>query len=106
MKEISNVSYNQALIFPKIRRRDVSSSIQPRRFFSKLSRSFNSMALLAGARPRRKTKKAYDPDFLYDFPSSALFHDQEEDFNLDEQSDPAPHNPPPIKHCAKPAKVK
>ena len=94
------------LTFPKIRRRDVSSSIRPRRFFSKLLRSFNSMALSASARPRRKTKKAYGSDFLYDFPSSELFHDHEEDFNLDGQSDPAPHNPPPIIHSAQPAKAK
>ena len=64
------------------------------------------MALSAGAHPRGKTKNAYDPDFLYDFPSSELFHDHEDDFNLGEQGAPVPHNPSPIKHLAKPAKAK
>ena len=64
------------------------------------------MALSAGARPRRKTKNAYDPDFLYDFPSKELFHDHEDDFNLGEQGAPVPHSPSPIKHSTKPAKAK
>ena len=58
------------------------------------------MALAAGACPKRKTKKVHDPDFLYDFPSGELFHD---DLDLEEQSDPVPHNPPPIKQSAKSA---
>ena len=64
------------------------------------------MALSARARPRRKAKNAYDPDFLYDFPSSELFHDHEDDFNLREQGAPAPHNPSPLKRSAKPANAK
>ena len=64
------------------------------------------MALSAGSHPRCKTKKAYDSDFLYDSPLSELFHDHEDDFNLDEQGAPAPHNPPPIKHSTKPVKAK
>ena len=64
------------------------------------------MALSAGAHPRRKTKNAYDPDFLYDFPSKELFHDREDDFNLHEQSAPVPRSPSPIKHSTRPAKAK
>ena len=50
-----------------------------------------------------KTKEVYDSDFLYDFPLGELFHDHNGDFNLDEQSDPVPYNPPPIKHSTEPA---
>ena len=64
------------------------------------------MALSADARPKRKSKKVYDPYFLYDFPSGELFHDHDDDLNLDEESDPVPLNPPPIKQSAKPAKSK
>ena len=80
--------------------------IHPPQFFSKLSHSFNSMALSAGTHPRRKTKNAYDPDFLYDFPSKELFHDHEDDFNFGVQGAPVPHSPSPIKHSPKPAKAK
>ena len=64
------------------------------------------MALSAGARQKRKSKKVYDPDFSYDIPSGEPFHDHDDDLNLDEQSDPVPHNSPPIKQSAKPAKTK
>ena len=43
---------------------------------------------------------------MYDFPSGEPFHDHDDDLNLDEQSDPVPHNLPPIKQSAKPAKTK
>lgn len=33
------------------------------------------MALSAGARPKRRSKKVSDPDFVYDFPTDSLFHD-------------------------------
>ena len=46
------------------------------------------MALSAGARPKRKSKKVFDPDFLYDLPSSSLFH---EDFDLEEKGDTVQH---------------
>lgn len=46
------------------------------------------MALSAGACPKRKSKKVFDPDFLYDLPSSSLFH---EDFDLKEQGDTVQH---------------
>lgn len=43
---------------------------------------------------------------MYDFPSGEPFHDHDDELNLDEQSDPVPHNSPPIKQSAKPAKTK
>jgi len=46
------------------------------------------MACSAGARPRRQSKKAYDPEFFYDFPPSSLFH---EDFDLEEKGDTLQH---------------
>ena len=46
------------------------------------------MALSAGARPKRKSKKVFDPDFLYDLPSNSLFH---EDFDLEEKGDTVQH---------------
>ena len=63
------------------------------------------MALSAGARPKRRSKKVHDPDFLYDFPSGEPYQD-DDDLNLDEQSDPVPHNPPSSKLSAKPTKLK
>ena len=63
------------------------------------------MALSAGARPKRRSKKVHDPDFLYDFPSGELYQD-EDDLHLDEQSDPVPHHQPSSKLSAKPAKPK
>ena len=56
-------------------------------FFSTLF--FVAMSLSAGARPKRKSKKVLDPDFQYEFPSSAFLHD---DLNLEEQSNPATYN--------------
>ena len=47
------------------------------------------MSLSAGARPKRKSKKVLDPDFQYEFPSSALLPD---DLNLEEQSNPETYN--------------
>ena len=67
--------------------------------FSKLWSSFNSMALSAGAGPKRRSKKVHDPDFLYDFPSGEPYQD-DDDLNLDEQSDPVPHHLPSSKHLA------
>ena len=64
------------------------------------------MAFSAGTRPRCNTQEAYDPDLLYNFPSSELFHDHQHNFNLSERGAPAPHNPSPIRHSAKPAKAK
>lgn len=58
------------------------------------------MALSAGARSKRKV---WNLDFLYDFPSSELFHN---DLNLKEQCDPVRHNPLPIKQSPKPTKLK
>ena len=46
------------------------------------------MARSAGARPKRQFKKAYDPEFLNDFPPSSLFH---EDFDLEEKGDTLQH---------------
>ena len=46
--------------------------------------SFLRMARSSGARPKCQSKKAYDPEFLYDFPPSSLFH---EDFDLEEKGD-------------------
>ena len=46
------------------------------------------MARSSGARPKRQSKKAYDPEFLYDFPPSSLFH---EDFGLEEKGDTLQH---------------
>ena len=40
------------------------------------------MARSAGTRPKRQSKTAYDPECLYDFPPSSLFH---EDFDLEEK---------------------
>ena len=47
------------------------------------------MSLSAGARPKRKSKKVLDPDFQYEFPSSAFLPD---DLNLEEQSNPETYN--------------
>ena len=46
------------------------------------------MARSAGDRPKRQSKKAYDPEFLYDFPPSSFFH---EDFDLEEKGDMLQH---------------
>ena len=46
------------------------------------------MARSAGARPKRQFKKAYDAEFLNDFPPSSLFH---EDFDLEEKGDTLQH---------------
>ena len=46
------------------------------------------MARSAGDRPKRQSKKAYDPEFLYDFPPSSFFH---EDFDLEEKGDTLQH---------------
>ena len=46
------------------------------------------MAISAGARPKRQSKKVYDPEFLYDFPPSSLFH---KDFDLEEKGETLPH---------------
>ena len=62
-------------IFCKIRRRGVSSSF-PCRF------------VLQATHPKRQSKKAYEPEFLYDFPPSSLFH---EDFDLEEKGDTLQH---------------
>ena len=40
------------------------------------------------ARPKCQSKKAYDPEFLYDFTPSSLFH---EDFDLEEKGDMLQH---------------
>ena len=47
------------------------------------------MSLSAAARPKRKSKKVLDPDFQYEFPSSAFLHD---DLNLEKQSNPMTYN--------------
>ena len=49
--------------------------------------SFLRMARSAGAGPKRQYKKAYDPEFLYDFPPSSLF----ENFDLEEKGDTLQH---------------
>ena len=46
------------------------------------------MARSSGARPKRQSKKAYDPEFLYDFPPSSLFH---EGLDLGKQGDTLQH---------------
>ena len=46
------------------------------------------MARSSGACPKRQSKKAYDPEFFYDFPPSSLFH---EDFDLEEKGDTLQH---------------
>ena len=46
------------------------------------------MARSSGACPKRQSKKAYDPEFLYDFPPSSLFH---EDFDLEEKGNTLQH---------------
>ena len=46
------------------------------------------MARSAGDHPKRQSKKAYDPEFLYDFPPSSFFH---EDFDLEEKGDTLQH---------------
>ena len=46
------------------------------------------MAPSAGARSKHKSNKVFDPDFLYDLPSSSLFH---EDFDLEEKGDTVQH---------------
>ena len=73
-------------IFCKIRRRGVSSYF-PCRFVLHAS-SFLRMARSSGACPKRQSKKAYDPEFFYDFPPSSLFH---EDFDLEEKGDTLQH---------------
>ena len=42
------------------------------------------MARSSGTHPKRQSKKAYDPELLYDFPPSSLFH---EHFDLEEKGD-------------------
>ena len=46
------------------------------------------MARSVGAHPKRQSKKAYDPKFLYDFPPSSLFH---KNFDLEEKGDTLQH---------------
>ena len=46
------------------------------------------MARSAGPHPKHQSKKAYDPEFLYDFPPSSLFH---EDFDPEEKGDTLQH---------------
>ena len=46
------------------------------------------MACSAGDRPKRQSKKAFDPEFLYNFPPSSFFH---EDFDLEEKGDTLQH---------------
>ena len=46
------------------------------------------MARSSGALPKRQSKKAYDPEFLYDYPASSLFH---KDFDLEEKGDTLQH---------------
>ena len=46
------------------------------------------MARSAGPHPKHQSKKAYDPEFLYDFPPSLLFH---EDFDPEEKGDTLQH---------------
>ena len=46
------------------------------------------MARSAGDRPKRQSKKAYDPEFLYDFPPSSFFH---EDFDLEKKGNTLQH---------------
>ena len=46
------------------------------------------MARSTGDRPKHQSKKAYDPEFLYDFPPSSFFH---EDFDLEEKGDTLQH---------------
>jgi len=46
------------------------------RVHSPSSKSFpTQMASLEGARPKCKSKKVFDPDFVYDCPSNRLFQD-------------------------------
>ena len=46
------------------------------------------MTRSAGARPKHQSKKAADPEFLYDFPPRSLFH---EDFDLEEKGETLQH---------------
>ena len=48
------------------------------------------MAFSAGTRQKRNSKKVFDPDFLYNLPSTSLFR---EDFDLEEKGDTVQHAP-------------
>ena len=69
-------------------------------FFSTLF--FVAMSLSAGAHPKRKSKKVLDPDFQYEFPSSAFLQD---DLNLEEQSNLVMFNQS-TKHSTQSSKLK
>ena len=60
------------------------------------------MLLSAGAHPKRKSKKVLDPDFQYEFPSSAFLHDN---LNLEEQGNPVTFNQS-TKHSSWSSKLK